>query len=78
MQWSDASFATNFVGATPIEHVTPTSRSTSARMRTAISRGSPNSIVAPPTSRNASSSEIGSTNGVWASSTSRKRFECAW
>ena len=78
LQWSEASLATNFVGATPTEHVTPTSRSTSARMRAAIALGSPNSIVAPPTSRNASSREIGSTYGVWASSTSRNRFECVW
>ena len=64
LQSSDASFATNFVGATPTEHVTPTSRSTSARIFAAISAEDPNSIVAPATSRNASSSEIGSTSGV--------------
>ena len=61
---SEASFATNFVEATPTEHVTPTSRTTSARIFAAISGGEPNSIVAPETSRNASSSEIGSTSGV--------------
>ena len=64
LQSSEASFATNFVGATPTEHVTPTSRSTSARIFAAISAEEPNSIVAPATSRNASSSEIGSTKGV--------------
>ena len=76
LQSSEASFATNFVAATPAEHVTPTSRSTSARIRSAIVRGSPNSRVAPATSRNASSSEIGSTSGVYDSSTSRNRLEC--
>ncbi len=74
---SEASLATNFVDATPTEQVTPTSRSTSARIFAAIAAGGPNSEVAPPTSRKASSSEIGSTSGVWASSTSRNRFECA-
>ena len=64
LQSSDASLATNFDGATPTEHVTPTSRSTSARIFAAISAEDPNSIVAPATSRNASSSEIGSTSGV--------------
>jgi hypothetical protein len=74
---SDASFARNFVGATPTEQMTPTSRSTSARIFAAMAAGSPNSVVAPPTSRNASSSESGSTSGVYDSRTSRKRFECA-
>ena len=77
LQPSEASLATNFVDATPTEHVTPTSRSTSARIFAAIADGGPNREVAPPTSRKASSSEIGSTSGVWASRTSRNRFECA-
>ena len=75
---SEASLATNLVGATPTEHVTPTSRSTSARILAAIVSGGPNNRSAPATSRNASSSEIGSTSGVNDSNTSRKRFECAW
>src|SRR5262249_60809288 len=76
LQWADASCATNFVDATPAEQVTPTSASTVARIFEATAGGSPNSLVAPPTSRNASSSEIGSTSGVNDRSTSRNRFEC--
>src|SRR5438093_12903740 len=42
-----------------------------------MSAGGPNRVVAPETSRNASSSEIGSTSGVNDSRISRKRFEYA-
>jgi hypothetical protein len=43
----------------------------------AMATGAPNSRYAPDTSRNASSSEMGSTVGVIASRISRNRFECA-
>ncbi|MEI2817525.1 MAG: hypothetical protein V9E99_13905 [Microthrixaceae bacterium] len=48
----------------PTEHVSRVRRATSARMFMAISRPEPILRRAPVTSRNASSSDIGSTSGV--------------
>ena len=70
-----ASLATNLVGATPTEQVMPRFPCTSARIRAAMRGGSPNRRTAPPTSRNASSSDMGSTSGVWAKRISRNRLE---
>ena len=64
MAASEASLATNFDGATPTEQVSPSSSSTRDRMRAAISGAGPWRRRARRTSRNASSSEIGSTSGV--------------
>ena len=64
----EPSLATNLVGATPTEQVSPCSSATRRADQPAISAGRPNSRGAPATSRNASSSESGSTSGV----TSRK------
>ena len=64
LQRADASLATNFVGATPTEQVSPSSSSTRRRMAAAMCPGRPCSRVAPETSRNASSSDSGSTSGV--------------
>ena len=55
----------NFEGAIPTEQVMPSSFSTRARIAVAISRPVPSNLRAPVTSRNASSSEIGSTSGVY-------------
>jgi hypothetical protein len=73
----DASLAISFVGATPTEQATPISSRTSRRIRWPIAGGVPNSRTAPATSRNASSSAIGSTSGVTDRRISRKRLECA-
>ena len=64
----EATLATNFVVATPTEHVTPWAATTCARIIAAIAAGEPSRRRAPATSRNASSSDSGSTSGV----TSRK------
>ncbi|GAB3984741.1 hypothetical protein GCM10027615_72970 [Plantactinospora veratri] len=56
--------ATNLVGATPTEQVSPSCSATRDRISRAISAGRPSSLRAPATSRNASSSERGSTSGV--------------
>ncbi len=61
---SDASLAKNLLGATPTEAVSPVWAWISALMLFAIVRASPNFLVAPVTSRNASSTETGCTNGV--------------
>ena len=50
--------------ATPTVITSPTSASTRARSRTAISSGDPETRPRPPTSRNASSIEMPSTSGV--------------
>ena len=71
----DATLARNLLGPTPTEAVSESSPRTVARIRAPISAGAPNSSVAPPTSTNASSSEMGSTAGLWAMRTSRNRFE---
>lgn len=60
----EASLATNFVGATPTEQVMPCSSAIVSRMRDPIRAGLPSRRIAPETSRNASSSESGSTVGV--------------
>ena len=60
----DATLATNLFGATPTEQVIDCSASTRARIIAAISRGRPSRRTAPDTSRNASSSDNGSTAGV--------------
>jgi hypothetical protein len=72
---TEASFATNFVAATPTEAVSPSSPWMVARIRSPMAGGGPNSRVAPPVSRNASSSDSGSTTGVIDSRISRNRFE---
>ncbi len=61
---SDASLARNFVGATPTEQVSRSSSSTWRRNRAPIVGPSPCRRWAPLTSRNASSSDSGSTSGV--------------
>jgi hypothetical protein len=48
----------------PTEQVMPCSSSTVARIHSPICDGEPSRRCAPLTSRNASSSEIGSTSGV--------------
>ena len=62
----EATLATNFVLATPTEQVTPWASTTCARIIAAIAAGAPSRRRAPATSRNASSSESGSTSGVTA------------
>ena len=64
LQRPEASFAMNFVVAIPTEQVIPSLASTFARISFAIVRPSPSRRLAPVTSRNASSSESGSTSGV--------------
>jgi len=64
LQRAEASLATNLVGATPTEQVSASSSLTRARMPAAIAAGRPCSRAVPATSRNASSSERGSTSGV--------------
>ena len=61
----DASLAMNFDGAIPTEHVIPSCASTLARIAVAIWRPVPSKRCEPVTSRNASSSEMGSTCGVY-------------
>ena len=65
----DSSFAIDFVGPTPTEHGSPSSERTRMRIAAPIAGGSPKSCTAPPTSRNASSSDSGSTSGVTSRST---------
>ena len=64
-----ATLARNFVRATPTVTGRPTFSSTSRRSRTAISVGVPEIRRSPPTSRNASSIDRPSTNGVVSSNT---------
>ena len=64
LEVSDASLARNFVLATPTDTVRPVSARTRVRIVAAISRPGPNRRRPPDTSRNASSSAIGSTRGV--------------
>jgi hypothetical protein len=70
---AEASFARNLFGATPTEHTSSSSSRTRARISSPILAGSPKSEVAPPTSRNASSRDRGSTSGVNESMISRSR-----
>jgi hypothetical protein len=65
-----ATFARNFVRATPTVIGSPTRSSTSFRNRSAISTGAPAILRRPPTSRNASSIEMPSTSGVVSRKTS--------
>ncbi|GAA3544452.1 hypothetical protein GCM10022222_30180 [Amycolatopsis ultiminotia] len=65
-----ATFARNFVRATPTVIGNPTCASTSARSRVAISDGRPAIRRRPPTSRNASSMDTPSTTGVVRRNTS--------
>ncbi len=65
-----ATFARNFVRATPTVIGSPTRSSTSRRSRFAISTGVPDTRPKPLTSRNASSIEIPSTSGVVSPNTS--------
>jgi len=64
-----ATLARNFVRATPTVIGSPTRRCTSARSRTAISRGVPAMRHSPATSRNASSMDKPSTSGEVSSNT---------
>ena len=61
---SEATLATDFVAATPQDTVRPVSRRTAARSQRAITAGSVPASTRCVTSRNASSSESGSTSGV--------------
>jgi hypothetical protein len=61
---SEASLATNLVGATPTEHVRCCSSKIRVRIWSAIDGAGPNSRSEPVTSRKASSRDRGSTNGV--------------
>ena len=61
---AEASFATNFVGATPTEQVTPCSSAMVSRSAAAMSAGEPSRRWAGATSRKASSRESGSTYSV--------------
>ncbi len=65
----EASFATNFVDATPTEQVMPCSSWTRERMSSAMTAGGPSRRTAPETSRNASSRLSGSTSGVTSRNT---------
>ncbi len=60
-----ANLASILVVATPTDAVSPVSAFTRARTAAAISGPSPWRRRAPSTSRNASSSEMGSTSGVY-------------
>ena len=62
---SEASLATNFVGATPTDATRPVSLRMSRLIERAMASPSPNKRWQPRTSRNASSSESGSTRGVY-------------
>ena len=64
LQRADAILATNLIGATPTEQVMPCWSLTCALMSCAIRAGAPSRRCAPATSRNASSSDSGSTSGV--------------
>ena len=61
---SDAILATNFMPAMPADAGSPTSSRMRARRRAGDSAGAPNSFCEAVTSRNASSSDSGSTSGV--------------
>ena len=65
-----ATLARNFVRAMPTVMGRPTRSRTSLRSRAAICTGVPETRRSPPTSRNASSTEIGSTSGVVSRKTS--------
>ena len=65
-----ATFAKNFVRATPTVMGIPTRSRTSLRRRAPISDGRPEIRRSPPTSRNASSIDIPSTSGVVSRKTS--------
>ncbi len=65
-----ATLARNFVRAMPTVMGSPTRARTSARSRSAMATGVPRSRRRPPTSRNASSTESGSTIGVQSRNTS--------
>ena len=77
LQSSDASFATNFVGATPTEHVTPTSRSTSARIFAAISAGTRTASWRPRRPGTPRRARSAPRAGCRSSRTSRNRLEWA-
>ena len=68
-----ASLARNLLGATPTLHVSFSSVRTSVRMAAATSVGGPWRRSDPATSRNASSSDNGSTSGVYRRKTSITR-----
>lgn len=69
-----ATFARNFVRATPTVIGSPTRRSTSARSCSAMRRGVPAIRHSPRTSRNASSIDSPSTTGVVSRNTSKTRL----
>jgi hypothetical protein len=60
-----ATFAANLHGATPADAVSSSSARTSRLIAPAIDVPSPKSATLPVTSRNASSSDSGSTSGVY-------------
>ena len=62
--WALANLARNLLAAIPTLHPRPSSSRTSRRMASATWTGDPCSRPAPATSRNASSRDNGSTNGV--------------
>ena len=66
MQRAEAIFATNLTGATPTEQVMDCCSRTCRLISSAMALGEPSLRLAPDTSRNASSSESGSTSGVTA------------
>jgi len=68
-----AIFATNLQAAMPAEAGSSSSRAMRARRSAAIFAGGPNSPTDPVTSRNASSSERGSTRGVTLSKKEKTR-----
>jgi len=59
-----ASFAKNLLGATPTDAVRPVSFFMASLIFSPIATPDPNSFSEPVTSRNASSTESGSTSGV--------------
>ncbi len=67
LAWRLATFARNLVRAMPTLIGSPTSSAMRMRSRIPISAGVPESRRSPPTSRNASSMEIPSTNGETSS-----------
>ncbi len=74
----DASLATNLFRAIPTEHVMPCSVRTRSRRRAPIAVGLPRRRRAPPTSRNASSTETRSTSAVISENIPMTDSETSW
>ncbi len=64
LQCTEASLARNLFTAMPTEQVMPCCSATLARISAPMAAGGPSRRKAPDTSRNASSSDSGSTSGV--------------